>query len=228
MRDTESESNSVDTNYSVSLGLKLKAEREKRGISYQQVSAYLNLEISTIKQLESPQLEEFLPVTYLRGYYRSYISFLGLDLSCYDSDLKNLLGHNDLNFALDRADTNSFGDTISQQATGSIKLLATVAIVLLLILVAGLLLWNARRPHPVHRVSNIMHKQTLRKATVAVKSNTHVSAAQATQVTPVVPVTPTASIIGQGDKKTGLSYSSTVGTDLASSQIAMDSVLADK
>lgn len=60
-------------------GQYLKYEREKRGISVEEIAHVLNLPVSTIVNLEKDDYEELPELVYVRGYIRAYCTFLDVD-----------------------------------------------------------------------------------------------------------------------------------------------------
>ncbi|MFH1125365.1 MAG: helix-turn-helix transcriptional regulator, partial [Pseudomonadota bacterium] len=70
------------------LGALLKAEREKKGLSHQQVSEMTRLRRHMIEALEAEAWDLLPPPVFVRGFVRSYIKALGLDekkfLDLYD------------------------------------------------------------------------------------------------------------------------------------------------
>ncbi len=72
------ESDSIN---SPSPGERLKAKRIEYGISLQEVSSALLLSVTYLKALEDNHYEELPGLTYIVGYWRSYASLLGIDIS---------------------------------------------------------------------------------------------------------------------------------------------------
>ncbi len=66
---------------SPSPGERLKAKRIEYGISLQEVSSALLLSVTYLKALEDNHYEELPGLTYIVGYWRSYASLLGIDIS---------------------------------------------------------------------------------------------------------------------------------------------------
>ena len=62
-------------------GERLKAKRIEYGISLQEVSSALLLSVTYLKALENNHYEELPGLTYIVGYWRSYASLLGIDIS---------------------------------------------------------------------------------------------------------------------------------------------------
>ena len=60
-------------------GQYLSYEREKRGISVEEVAHALNLPLSTVVNLEKDAYEELPELVYVRGYIRAYCTFLDVD-----------------------------------------------------------------------------------------------------------------------------------------------------
>ena len=60
-------------------GQYLSYEREKRGISVEEVARALRLPVATITGLEQDDFEQLPEAVYIRGYIRAYCQFLGVD-----------------------------------------------------------------------------------------------------------------------------------------------------
>ncbi|WP_020209401.1 RodZ domain-containing protein [Gilvimarinus chinensis] len=60
-------------------GPMLRAERERQGISSEQVCTELNIQPNKLKALEAGEYEKMFSVVFTRGYIRSYAKFLGID-----------------------------------------------------------------------------------------------------------------------------------------------------
>jgi cytoskeleton protein RodZ len=72
---------------SLSFCQELKQKREQRGLSYECVADYLKLDVGTVKRLEQGNVLDFLPITYVRGYYRSYMKMLGMNVAAFESQM---------------------------------------------------------------------------------------------------------------------------------------------
>jgi len=59
-------------------GAFLAKEREKRGISIEQIATKLNLRVQVLSFLESDQYEELPEPVFVQGYIRAYCKYLGL------------------------------------------------------------------------------------------------------------------------------------------------------
>lgn len=57
----------------------LRAERERQGISAEQVCTELNIQPNKLRALEAGEYEKMFSVVFTRGYIRSYAKYLGLD-----------------------------------------------------------------------------------------------------------------------------------------------------
>ncbi|MFH2009158.1 MAG: helix-turn-helix domain-containing protein [bacterium] len=62
-----------------SLGLRLRKERELRGISLEEVSSVTRVRLVYLRHLEEDGFESLPADVYVRGYIRSYARFLGID-----------------------------------------------------------------------------------------------------------------------------------------------------
>ncbi len=65
----------------LNLGVRLKAAREARGMSEQDVAQRLRLDLRIIRALEADDLERLPALTFVRGYLRNYARLVGLDES---------------------------------------------------------------------------------------------------------------------------------------------------
>ncbi|HSX61710.1 MAG TPA: helix-turn-helix domain-containing protein [Tahibacter sp.] len=71
-----------------SLGLRLRAERERRGWSIDEVSTRLRLPQRVVTTLESDDFARIEHDVYLRGYLASYTRLLGLPMQAVDSQVR--------------------------------------------------------------------------------------------------------------------------------------------
>jgi cytoskeleton protein RodZ len=71
------------------LGALLRSEREKRGLSYDQITEVTRLRKHYVEALENEQWDDLPPAVFVRGFIRSYTQALGLDekraLDLYES-----------------------------------------------------------------------------------------------------------------------------------------------
>mgnify|MGYP000163869516 CR=1 FL=1 len=71
-------------------GLLLRKEREKQGLSAQEIAKRTRLDIKIIESIEQDSYEGMPAATYLRGYLRSYAKVVGVDpdhvITLYNSD----------------------------------------------------------------------------------------------------------------------------------------------
>ena len=61
------------------IGEKLKEARENMGISIEEVSSDLNVNIKQIENIESGNMEAFKDIFYLKYFIRDYAKYLGLN-----------------------------------------------------------------------------------------------------------------------------------------------------
>ena len=61
------------------IGEKLKEARENMGISMEEVSSDLNVNIKQIENIESGNMEAFKDIFYLKYFIRDYAKYLGLN-----------------------------------------------------------------------------------------------------------------------------------------------------
>jgi cytoskeletal protein RodZ len=60
----------------ITLGQILKKEREKLGLSYEEVAAIIRIRATLLKSLEAGDYTSFSSVTYIKGFIKSYAQFL--------------------------------------------------------------------------------------------------------------------------------------------------------
>lgn len=60
----------------IELGQILKKEREKLGLSYEEIAAIIRIRIILLKALEAGDYSSFSSVTYIKGFIKSYAQFL--------------------------------------------------------------------------------------------------------------------------------------------------------
>lgn len=63
-----------------SLGATLKRARELRGIRLEEVAAATHVRISYLRAIEQNQLDQLPGLVFLKGYVRSYVEYVGLNL----------------------------------------------------------------------------------------------------------------------------------------------------
>jgi cytoskeleton protein RodZ len=66
---------------SEALGLRLKAERERKGLSAQKAADDMHLDVSVIEALESDDYARMGPTVYGKGHLKRYADFLGLPVA---------------------------------------------------------------------------------------------------------------------------------------------------
>lgn len=66
---------------SEALGLRLKAERERKGLSAQKAADDMHLDVSIIEALESDDYARMGPTVYGKGHLKRYADFLGLPVA---------------------------------------------------------------------------------------------------------------------------------------------------
>jgi cytoskeleton protein RodZ len=64
---------------SENFGSNLKRERELRAISLQEVAAATHIRLEYLEALEQGRFEKLPGLTFLKGYIRAYVQFVGLD-----------------------------------------------------------------------------------------------------------------------------------------------------
>src|SRR5271165_4138340 len=63
------------------LGLRLKSERERRGMSAQKVADEMHLDAWVIDALEAGDYQRIGPSVYVKGHLKKYASILGLSVA---------------------------------------------------------------------------------------------------------------------------------------------------
>ncbi|MCK0746162.1 RodZ domain-containing protein [Chromohalobacter nigrandesensis] len=77
-------------------GTRLKRERERQGLSLEEVADQLNLRPAVVTGLEEDQYDQVPIATYRRGYLRAYAKLLGLDDKRVAQEYDALHGRDDL------------------------------------------------------------------------------------------------------------------------------------
>jgi cytoskeletal protein RodZ len=91
------------------IGQKLRAAREKKPLTIDQVQKQTRIHSAVIKALEDGRLDEMLTPTYVRSFLRKYAEHLGLDGRQFLSEYANLR----------RADQSSLGVVMSRMKPSS-------------------------------------------------------------------------------------------------------------
>ena len=63
----------------IRIGETLRRERERQGLSFEQVAAELRIRPHYLRMLEEGRLDALPGAAYARGFVREYANFLGLD-----------------------------------------------------------------------------------------------------------------------------------------------------
>lgn len=83
-------SNNDNTELFDTPGLLLRAQREKQGLSAQEIAKRTHLDIKIVESIEEDSEEGMPAATYVRGYLRSYAKIVGVDpdhiITLYNSD----------------------------------------------------------------------------------------------------------------------------------------------
>ncbi len=86
---TETSSNNNPDSYETP-GLILRSQRERQGISSQEIANRIHLDIKIVESIEQDSNEGMPAATYVRGYLRSYAKIVGADadhiINLYNSD----------------------------------------------------------------------------------------------------------------------------------------------
>ena len=76
---------------SLTLGQKLKAAREEKGLSIGDVSGHLKLSVKQVEALENNAFERLPNAVFIRGFLRSYAKFLKMDEQSIIQELDKIL-----------------------------------------------------------------------------------------------------------------------------------------
>lgn len=76
-QDQSKSSQQVDSR-SLTVGLQLKQARKGKGLSIEDIASELKLIKTNVLDIESSEYKRRIPITFYRGYIRSYAKFLGL------------------------------------------------------------------------------------------------------------------------------------------------------
>ncbi|WP_432415618.1 RodZ domain-containing protein [Chromohalobacter israelensis] len=120
-------------------GTQLRRERERQGLSLEEVAEQLNLRPAVVKGLEEDQYDQVPIATYRRGYLRAYAKLLGVDDKRVAQAYDALHGRDDL----DRTVTPAYRSQPPSRLGAWIFKLVTLLIVLGLIGLT-LLWWQSR------------------------------------------------------------------------------------
>lgn len=127
------------------IGETLRAARESRGWSLQDVAAQLNLTRQMLADLETGNFGE-LPHTFARGYLRAYAKLLGLDAQQIANDFDRCSETVAVSAGVQQLGPVDEPRRVSQ------RLLQLVSIVVsLALLAAGFYWWQAHNPEPAER-----------------------------------------------------------------------------
>lgn len=70
----------------------LRAKREEKGLSLEEIATRLRLKVSTVEKLEANDIADEQVATFVRGYYKSYAKLVGISETDIAAATKNLLG----------------------------------------------------------------------------------------------------------------------------------------
>jgi len=151
----------IETGSAIDIGRRLRGEREKRGISLDEVRTRLRIHTKILTELEGNQFDELPAPIYSRGFLKQYAEFLGLNaaliLSQYDA--LNIKPREQIfNIKPKVAPKKTFAEMPVVEWIGRYKIaiikfiFAFIAVLILWNLVSGLAHWLSQRepaPSPV-------------------------------------------------------------------------------
>lgn len=120
------------------LGAALRAERERRGLSIEDVANALKIGARQLRALEDADLSSLPHVAYTRGFIRAYAGFLGLSQAEFDGVLQSLAPQE--NIAPAQAVYTPADESGNGAALGR---LFSLFIVLVILAGGGYFLWNS-------------------------------------------------------------------------------------
>ena len=120
------------------LGAALRAERERRGLSIEDVANTLKIGGRHLRALEEADLSSLPHVAYTRGFIRAYAGFLGLSQAEFDGVLQELAPQE--NIAPAQAVYMPAEESGSGAALGK---LFSLLIVLIILAGGGYFLWSS-------------------------------------------------------------------------------------
>jgi cytoskeleton protein RodZ len=124
----------------VALGQRLKAEREKKGLSAQKAADELHLDGWVVDALESGDYARIGPPVYAKGHLKHYAGLLGLPA-------ENLLeGYETASAAPADAQASSLRMRTSSAAAGDLPWLPIVGFVVAALVIAGVVWWSPWHP----------------------------------------------------------------------------------
>ena len=69
----------------IRIGETLRRERQRQGLTYEQVEAELRIRTHYLRKIEDGRLDALPGAAYARGFVREYANFLGLDGSDFNA-----------------------------------------------------------------------------------------------------------------------------------------------
>lgn len=123
----------------------LKENRERKGISLSEVALATKINHRTLQAMEEGDLEQLPPKTFLRGFVRSYASYLGLDVENVLTTFYDEMGSTKPNHILEaegdapssraRSLHDEADNTINPKSSLAVKIGAVAAILLLVVII---------------------------------------------------------------------------------------------
>ena len=102
---------------SLTLGQKLKAAREEKGLSVGDVSGHLKLSVKQVEALENNAFERLPNAVFIRGFLRSYAKFLKIDEQSIIQELDKILPLSHTSAATSQTEPNDTSLSHETQST---------------------------------------------------------------------------------------------------------------
>ena len=144
---------------SLTLGQKLKAAREEKGLSAGDVAGHLKLSVRQVEALENNAFERLPNAVFIRGFMRSYAKFLKMDEQSIIQELDKILPLSHHTPTHTPTNTNEITQSDINQSTSSPnnpsnRLFAIVAALLIMIGIGGYYLFAGKAPQEIEQVNN--------------------------------------------------------------------------
>ena len=118
------------------LGERLRYEREKQGLTQQDIANSLHLSVETINTLEENRLEDLPGTVYIRGYQRGYCKQLGID----PDTIMRKFGGNAESLVQD-----SFSMTLNEDTHKMIRVWGSVAVIAVIVTLLAMRWMDSRQ-----------------------------------------------------------------------------------
>ncbi len=142
---------------SLTLGQKLKAAREEKGLSAGDVAGHLKLSVRQVEALENNAFERLPNAVFIRGFMRSYAKFLKMDEKNIIQELDKILPLSHNNPIEEITEENqpniSLNNQTSSQPSGNNKgmFFAIIAILLMATGISGYFLFAGKNTSSEHK-----------------------------------------------------------------------------